>query len=188
MAIIIKHQCILTICRISLGAEDLFAYFEARAAANELPTLETLEEIAKDLNRRYSSSRAYHRALHEQDPDEQYSVKVGSPWMPPAAEESSQNIISASASTKRRRAKKPNKNTPDSNNANDETPLLTKQAKGKKKTAIVAPNSSFQGDRSLAKSIKFMHEAMISREAAYAVAEGDIGRAYECVKVSLELG
>jgi hypothetical protein len=25
---------------------------------------------------------------------------------------------------------------------------------------------------------------MISREAGYAVAEGDIGRAYECVKVS----
>ena|ERR1700685_1694001 len=100
MAIIIKHQCILTICRISLGTEDLFAYFKARAAANELPTLETLEEIAKDLNRRYSSSRAYHRALHEHDLDEQYSVKVGSPWMPPAAEESSQNIISASASTK----------------------------------------------------------------------------------------
>jgi len=31
----------------------------------------------------------------------------------------------------------------------------------------------------------FMHETMVSREAAYAVAEGDIGRAYECVKVSL---
>ena len=60
--------------------------------------------------------------------------------------------------------------------------------KGKKKKTIVAPNSSFQGDQSLAKSIKFMHKAMISREAAYAVAGGDIGRAYECVKVSLELG
>lgn len=66
-------------------------------------------------------------------------------------------------------------------------------ASGRKKRKKVASSTaaaesapSFQGDRSLAKSIMFMHETMVSCEAAYAVAEGDIRWAYECVKVSLK--
>lgn len=46
------------------------------------------------------------------------------------------------------------------------------------------PTVTFYGDQTLAKSIMFMYETMISRDAAYAVTEGDIGRVYECVKVS----
>ena len=61
-----------------------------------------------------------------------------------------------------------------------------KRKKVASSTAAAESAPSFQGDRSLAKSIMFMHETMVSREAAYAVAERDIGRAYECVKVSLK--
>ena len=41
------------------------------------------------------------------------------------------------------------------------------------------------GDHVLARSIMFMRDAMISREAAYAVAEGDVGRVFEVLKVML---
>ena len=44
---------------------------------------------------------------------------------------------------------------------------------------------TFEGDRVLAQTCRLMEELMISREAAYAVAVGDAGRVYECVKVSL---
>ena len=39
------------------------------------------------------------------------------------------------------------------------------------------------GDRVLASSITFMRDALMSREMSYAVAEGDIGRVYEILKV-----
>jgi len=42
-----------------------------------------------------------------------------------------------------------------------------------------------QGDRVLASSITFMRDALMSREMSYAVAEGDIGRVYEILKVML---
>jgi hypothetical protein len=35
----------------------------------------------------------------------------------------------------------------------------------------------------LAQSIQFMHDVIVSREVTYAVAEGDIGRVYEGLKV-----
>jgi hypothetical protein len=158
-------------------------------SAEQLPTLDALENIAKILHRRYSSSRAYHRALFEHDPEDVYSVKLGSPWTWPAVEESSQNISSGMA-TKKRRTKKRAENQTNINNSVTETNTTSQPGhrRGRKKTgsamAATESVSSFKGDRLLAKSIKFMHETMISCEAGYAVAEGDIGRAYECVKVS----
>lgn len=44
---------------------------------------------------------------------------------------------------------------------------------------------NIKGDFVLARSVSFMRDALISREAAYAAAEGDVGRVYEVVKVSL---
>ncbi|KIJ17495.1 hypothetical protein PAXINDRAFT_9449 [Paxillus involutus ATCC 200175] len=43
----------------------------------------------------------------------------------------------------------------------------------------------FHGDLILVKSIAFMRDALLSREAAYAVADGDAGRVYETMKVML---
>ena len=71
--------------------------------------------------------------------------------------------------------KKQNGNLAGPSNITDKTPAGTKPGKGKKKAATQeTPKSTFQGDQSLVKSIKFMHEAMISHKAAYAVADGDI--------------
>jgi hypothetical protein len=41
-----------------------------------------------------------------------------------------------------------------------------------------------KGDRVLSNSITFMRDALLSRELSYAVAEGDVGRVYEVIKVS----
>jgi len=42
----------------------------------------------------------------------------------------------------------------------------------------------FDGDQTLARSALFMYEALVSKEIAQAVAEGDVGRVYEAIKVS----
>jgi len=42
----------------------------------------------------------------------------------------------------------------------------------------------FRGDQVLAKLISFMHDALISWECAYAIAEGDTGCVYKCLKAS----
>ena len=47
------------------------------------------------------------------------------------------------------------------------------------------PLPIFKGDQVLARSIAFMRDTMISREAALASAEGDPGRLYEAIKVML---
>jgi len=41
----------------------------------------------------------------------------------------------------------------------------------------------FKGDLVLARSISFMRDALLSREAAYAAADGNVGRLYEALKV-----
>jgi len=51
--------------------------------------------------------------------------------------------------------------------------------------AIDGGKSAFKGDLVLARSIAFMCDALISREAAYAATEGDAGQLYEVTKVGL---
>lgn len=46
-----------------------------------------------------------------------------------------------------------------------------------------AKGEKFGGDCTLTRSALFMYEALVSKEVAQAVAEGDIGRVYECIKV-----
>jgi hypothetical protein len=59
-----------------------------------------------------------------------------------------------------------------------------KNAKKSKKAADKdKPAEEFKGDRALANSIALMRDAMIAREAAFAVAEGDVGRVWEVLKV-----
>lgn len=43
----------------------------------------------------------------------------------------------------------------------------------------------FQGDCMLARSAAFMYEALVSKEVAQAVAEGDVGRVYKGIKVRI---
>ncbi|KAF9232804.1 hypothetical protein BU15DRAFT_80791 [Melanogaster broomeanus] len=49
----------------------------------------------------------------------------------------------------------------------------------------VSPRKVFKGDYVLARSMAFMRDALVAREAAYATAEGDPGRLYEMMKIML---
>jgi hypothetical protein len=52
-----------------------------------------------------------------------------------------------------------------------------------KEERMVGVKDDFRGDRTLARSVAFMYEALVSKEVAQAVAEGDVGRVYEGIKV-----
>jgi hypothetical protein len=144
-------------CRIELETDNLFEYFTKQKSSDTLHTFEALQAMAVNLNRTYSSMRAHWRALLDRNSNYRYSVKQGSPWKPPVVEESSKNVIS----------QVPNANA----------------KKKKKAPETSATETPFAGDRTLAKSIMFMRDTMLSREMSYAVQQGDIGQAYKCVKV-----
>ena len=144
-------------CRIELETDDLFEYFTEEKSSDALPTFEALQAMAVNLNRTYSSMQAHRRALLNCNSNDCHSVKLGSPWKPSAIKESIRNVIS----------QVPNVNA--------------KKKKSAPKTS--ATQTPFVGDRTLAKSIMFMRDTMLSCEMSYAVQQGDIGQAYECVKV-----
>lgn len=57
-----------------------------------------------------------------------------------------------------------------------------------KKQTDPATSEEIDGDQMLARSALLMYEALVSREIAQAVAEGDIGRVYKAIKVGRQLG
>jgi hypothetical protein len=130
-----------------------------------LPTIEELEKVAMMLHKRYSTPAAYGRNREQQgDPANKKNVPSGTPWFAP---------------------------TPKTKDTPEKAPKKSKGKVRKSKTAGVTAEdklvqgsaSPFRGDMSLAGSIQFMYDAMLSREASCAVAEGDIGRVYEVFKV-----
>ena len=52
------------------------------------------------------------------------------------------------------------------------------------KDTVLTDDEKISGDYTLMRSALFMYEAFVSKEVVQAVAEGDIGRAYEGFKVS----
>lgn len=54
----------------------------------------------------------------------------------------------------------------------------------KERDTTLVGSEEFRGDHVLARSASFMYEALVSKEVAQAVAEGDVGRVYEGIKVS----
>jgi hypothetical protein len=60
--------------------------------------------------------------------------------------------------------------------------LLKKKKKNKAEESDEEP-IPFIGDQTLAQSCRFMYDATISREVIYAIADGDIGRVWEVLKV-----
>jgi len=59
---------------------------------------------------------------------------------------------------------------------------------GKRKDAVSAEDEQFDGDHTLMRSSLLMYEALVSKEVAQAVAEGDVGRVYEGIKVCCQFG
>jgi hypothetical protein len=120
--------------------------------------LTLLKQAAQELSKCYSSLNAYDDALSG---DNLCGVPVGAPWIPLPAEQA-RSAASAKPSRKR---KEPSKH----------------RAKKSK------PTPPFVWDRSLAQAAAFKFEAILSREFLLGTADGDAGRAYEALKVSLSL-
>jgi hypothetical protein len=136
----------------------------------KLPSFEELEVLAVKLYRTYSCTRGHYRALLETSTTADWSAPLGSPWTGLSHEKTStEEALHGTKSTGKRR----------------KGGVLAPKKKGSnaKTTGHEQPEEPFLGDRVLARSIVFMRDTLISREVAYAIAEGDVGRAYEGIKV-----
>lgn len=142
--------------------------FQDLATQNKLPPIEELEAAALKLYRAYSSVRATERAMYDvsdplgptQVPKSAWeqTVPIGSPWVPPSTENSADPSASSGKAAKGGKKKK-------------------------RKHVDDLEDEPFKGDRALAQSIAFMRDAVVAREFVYAMAEGDVGRMYEALKV-----
>jgi hypothetical protein len=160
--------------RIYLKADDILAYFAHLGQNNSLPSFEDLEMAAIILYDAYTSPAAQYEAADDARDgmsDWAKTVPLGTQWDGDKAKIS--NIFSLTEMA----------------NANKQAARITsKKAKRKhmkepKKKASDLPDLPFHGDRTFSEAATFKRDAMISREVAYAAAEGDVGRMWEGLKV-----
>ncbi|KAI9065081.1 hypothetical protein FKP32DRAFT_1533919, partial [Trametes sanguinea] len=148
--------------RTHYGVDDLFAHFESLSAKGAVPSLDDLHRIARMLHSRYSCQRAWFDAMEGVEHAEQAGWSEGSPWK-----------------TRDKQA-----NQPVGHAAKD-------SQRGGPKDGVTAASESgkapaeFEGDCTLAQSILFMMDTMLSRDAADAVAMGDVGRLWNNMKIML---
>lgn len=137
--------------------------------------MENLLEIAKELSVRYSSSQAYRRALLPRTRFQlpmaaenwRFDAPEGSPWtgtLPVAVIEEDRAILDKGTGSV-------------SSTGSDVAPA--------KKSELPRPTpQKHLGDIVLANSICFMRDAILQREASFAVSAGDMGRVFEVFTVS----
>lgn len=158
--------------RLHFGCDNIFQHFESLSDSNKIPDIEVLEAAALKLHRTFSCTRAHYRALNDVSGTSEWSrlVPLGTPWAASVVDKSS--LIG-------------NPNLPNSKPAPtlSKTKSATTSKKAKKAKEDAERLKSFRGDRVLANSICFMRDALISREMSQAVAEGDVGRVWEVMKV-----
>ncbi|KAJ7883570.1 hypothetical protein B0H13DRAFT_2235396 [Mycena leptocephala] len=157
---------VLDIWRIAFGTPDIFKYFEDLDKTGKLPDIETLLTMARKLYRAYGTARGRDHAMHDTGTSSEWAktVPMGSPWIP-------QEIEISSLSTKKRKSKK---------KAAD--PIASKKPRRPKAKPVPRP---CKGDFVLAQDIDFIRDGLNSRKLTTAVARGDIGRVYECIKYML---
>jgi hypothetical protein len=138
---------------------DLLSHFADLEQKNELPLLETILIQADTLVKCYALQDAYEQALSQtksKDAPDHMKVPFGSP------------ISSTSSSCM----------APDISQS--DLPALLSENVPK----VYQEADKFDGDRILATSILFLQDFGWWTEVSYAVPEGDIGRAFEILKVS----
>ncbi|KAJ7482408.1 hypothetical protein FB451DRAFT_974699, partial [Mycena latifolia] len=150
---------------IHFNTTDIFAYFAEHALRSTLPSFEELEVAAKKLFETYvTSSARYQVQMDARDESSSWATQapLGAPWQVPLT-----SSIPPPKTTKRKAPKKVNSGG-------------TKMKKSVKKRDE-APKPPFVGDQVFFDSGTFMHDAMISREVAAAVAQGAVGRVWEAL-------
>lgn len=150
---------------LQFKTENLWTYFDDLQHRNKMPDLEGLFEVAAALWNSYSSPGAFTSLVtgHHLNGS---AVPIGVPW---GKEEDTDPKPALRQAMGRGAEKKESEE-----GGSRET----------KKGPTLVEDAVFQGDCTLARSASFMREALVSKEVAQAVAEGDVGRVYEGVKVS----
>ena len=154
--------------RVYLNAKpDLLSHFAVLAINKDLPTLDILLLQAAILVDRYASQDAYEQALSKAestDAPAPMKVEFDSSWTRSALGVLSLQETNMAPDTQDTQANVPH--------PNENLPKAHQESK------------NFDGDRVLANSILFLQDFGWWMELAYAIPEGDIGRAFEVLKVN----
>ncbi|KAK7012556.1 hypothetical protein R3P38DRAFT_3324130 [Favolaschia claudopus] len=187
---------VLDCWRLVLGIDtDIHQHFEDLAAADALPTLDELLLHAAVLRQRYASQSAYNQSLSkaEYEANTHSQIPTGTAWIgsstsAPAVTPSTPDETPAPATeqpfpsvddTAQRMVIDA---TAEQTGAQFDKELAA-SVKSKKVAETHAEEENFDGDRVLSNSILFMMEFGWWVELNYAIAEGDIGRVLEILKV-----
>ncbi|KAF8159999.1 hypothetical protein B0H34DRAFT_797183 [Crassisporium funariophilum] len=162
---------VLDCWRVHLDATpDLLLYFKSLASSCNLPSLDTLLRKADILVGKYASQDAYEQALSGTESREaKATMKIKS--RPTTTAQGSAN---ASASTVVIETE-----THADENTEADPPFLPTENVPK----VYQEVGDFDGDQVLANSILFLQDFGWWIEISYAVPEGDIGRAFEILKI-----
>ncbi|KAI1783742.1 hypothetical protein LXA43DRAFT_902933 [Ganoderma leucocontextum] len=201
----IVHDAHVMDCwRIHFKMSDVFKHFTDLATQKKLPSFEELETAAGKIHHAYCTQHASERALNpvgdiaEQDEHPntrkwKESIPAGTVWSPPSStvqDASAMAVQSASSPTVPAKTSSTPQHASESSavpSGNTEDMMVPSSNSGnpKAKQKTEQPPPPFLGDRVLANAINFMNDAIICREFLYAVAEGDVGRVYEAMKMML---
>lgn len=151
------------------GEESLWTYFD-NLNKGDLPSLEELFRMALSLYDNYSTPTA--STIFMTGCPNSPVVQVGEPWREEEDTELKPVLIG----------------TDDMDTEQGEGNEGNGRGKGSlKKRTDPVEGEEIDGDQTLARSALLMYEALVSREIAQAVAEGDVGRVYEAIKVCHQL-
>ena len=141
------------------------------ANVSSLPSFEELEEGSKVLFDLYTSSSAHYEAIDDvRDGSSMWvqTVPLGSAWDAAAIKTSNMFTTMEISHAQKQAARAAKK----------------KNGKNKSKTSSKSADWAFHGDRVFAEAATFKQDAMYARELGYAASDGDVGRMWECIKVS----
>ncbi|KIY43253.1 hypothetical protein FISHEDRAFT_53997 [Fistulina hepatica ATCC 64428] len=168
---------VLDIWRLYFGVDDIFQHF-AEIPESSLPDFPELRAAAEVLHHRYSSMSAYDSAMKgtiysvlTDDIFRDWSVPLGDPWSAPTTHQRDSRTVKQKRTETRSEA------------ADASAPSGLAASSEPAMAASSHPSTEFPGDQSLAQSILLIRETIIVREMAMSIADGDIGRAYECLKL-----
>jgi hypothetical protein len=150
-------------------ADSVWTYFD-NLHEDDFPSPEKLFQTALSLYDNYSNPKA--SAIFMTGCQTSSVVLVGEPWT--EEEDVEPGVVPMEAD-----------NT-DVKQGEGEDELGEDGEKKSPRKDTVLTEDEREGDHTLARSTLFMYEALVSKEVAQAVAEGDIGRVYEGIKVSCQ--
>lgn len=155
--------------RLQFKTEDLWTYFDDLCHQNKIPSFGELFDTAVALWVNYSNPSVFTMFSTGRQPDTSI-VPIGEPWR--KEEDVDPEPAPGQAA---------DDGTEDEGGEQPGEDEGGGESKGK--CTVLVGGEEFQGDHVLARSASFMYEALVSKEVAQAVAEGDVGRVYEGIKV-----